>query len=199
MAERHLNGAAPAAVQKLQAELAELSQLARSQARTLSAGFYTSPEYLKLERDRLFRDAWICVGHIGAVANVGDYFTTEFVDEQLLVVRDTGATVKVLANVCRHRGSRVMQGAGTAARLTCAYHGWTYALDGRLMAAPLMKDGASFDKKDCALKQFTSEVWQGYIFVDLAGTAPPLAPQLRAIEPYIRNYHPAEQHFLYQA
>jgi phenylpropionate dioxygenase-like ring-hydroxylating dioxygenase large terminal subunit len=199
LTDSHADGAESPTVRRLRAELASLSQLPRAQARTLSAGFYTSPDYLELERGRLFRDAWICVGHVGAIPNVGDYFATEFIDEQLLVVRDTASTVKVLANICRHRGSPVMQGAGSAARLTCAYHGWTYALDGRLVAAPLMKDSASFDKQDCGLKQFTSEVWQGYIFVDLAGTALPLAPQLSPIEPCIRNYHPAEQHFLYQA
>lgn len=189
---------AATSVQRLQTELVELGQLPRSQARALSAGFYISPQYLEFERQRLFRDAWVCVGHVGAIPQVGDYFTTEFVDEQLLVVRETASQIRVMANVCRHRGSPVMQGAGHAARFTCGYHGWTYALDGRLVAAPLMQAGEHFDKRECALKTFVSEVWQGYIFVDLEGAAPPLAPQLQSIEPFIRNYHPAEQHFLYE-
>ncbi len=199
MRNSHANLAAGSTVQRLQSELAELGQLPRAEARGLSAGFYTSPEYLALERDQLFRHAWVCVGHVGAIPNVGDYFTTEFIDEQLLIVRETASRVKVLANVCRHRGSTVMQNAGHAARFACPYHGWTYALDGRLVGAPLMKETAHFDKKDFGLRHFPSEVWQGYIFVDLGGSELPLAPQLRPIEPLIRNYHPAEQFFLYEA
>lgn len=190
---------AAAAVQQLRAELAALKQLPRDRARAMAGAFYTSPAFLELEREELFRKQWACVGHVGALASVGDYFTSELVDEPLLIVRDSPTGIRVLSNVCRHRGSPVAQGAGKAARFVCSYHGWTYALDGRLLASPLIREGAHFAKKSCALPQFASEVWQGYIFVNLDGLAPPLAAALSPIEPYIRNYHPAEQHFLYEA
>lgn len=193
-------GADVSEVQRLRTELSLLRQVPRDQARALPAAFYTSREYLEFERESLFRTQWICLGHIGAIPNVGDYFTAELVDEQLLIVRDTVATVRVLSNVCRHRGSPVAAlSAGHAARFVCGYHGWTYALDGRLLAAPLIKDGEHFSKAACRLPQFASEIWQGYIFVNLDGAAPPLGTALSPTEPYIRNYHPSEQHFLYEA
>ena len=170
----------------------------RDQARALPAAFYTSPEYLEFERGALFRTQWICLGHVGAIPNVGDYFTAELADEQLLIVRESAAAVSVLSNICRHRGSPVVTGAGHAARFVCGYHGWTYALDGRLLAAPLIQDGKHFNKAACRLPRFASEIWQGYIFVNLDGSAAPLAPALSSTEPYIRNYHPAEQHFLFE-
>ncbi len=182
----------------LRAELAELQKLPIDQARALSAEFYTSAEYLEIERDVLFRKEWICIGHEGSIPAVGDYFTTELVDEQLLIVRDSPTHIRVLANVCRHRGSPVAQGAARATRFVCGYHGWTYDLDGRLIAAPLMKESDHFSKKECRLRAFASEVWQGYIFVNLDGAAPALGPQLLQIEPFIRNYHPAERHFLFE-
>jgi nitrite reductase/ring-hydroxylating ferredoxin subunit len=190
---------AAAAVQQLRAELAALNQLPRDRARAMAGAFYTSPAFLELEREELFRKQWVCVGHVGALASVGDYFTSELVGEPLLIVRDSPTSIRVLSNVCRHRGSPVAQGAGKAARFVCSYHGWTYALDGRLLASPLIREGAHFAKKSCALPQFASEVWQGYVFVNLDGLAPPLAAALSPIEPYIRNYHPAEQHFLHEA
>jgi phenylpropionate dioxygenase-like ring-hydroxylating dioxygenase large terminal subunit len=104
----------------------------------------------------------------------------------------------VLSNVCRHRASPVAHGAGRATRFVCGYHGWTYGLDGRLLAAPLIQEDEHFTKGSCRLPQFAGELWQGYIFVNLDGLAPSLAPALSPIEPYIRNYHPAEQHFLYE-
>jgi choline monooxygenase len=190
---------AAAAVQQLRAELAALEQLPRDRSRAMAGAFYTSPAFLELEREELFRKQWVCVGHVGALASVGDYFTSELVDEPLLIVRDSPTSIRVLSNVCRHRGSPVAQGAGKAARFVCSYHGWTYALDGRLLASPLIREGAHFAKKSCALPPVASEVWQGYLFVNLDGLAPPLAAALSPIDPYIRNYHPAEQHFLYEA
>jgi choline monooxygenase len=185
-------------VQELRAVLAALRHVPRDRARALPSAFYTSVDYLEFERDALFRTQWICVGHVGAIPNVGDYFTAELVDEQLLIVREAPATVSVLSNVCRHRGSPVATGSGHAARFVCGYHGWTYALDGRLLAAPLIKEGGHFNKAACQLPRFASEVWQGYLFVNLDGSAPPLAAALSPIEPFIRNYHPSEQHFLYE-
>ncbi len=166
----------------------------------MSAAYYTAPEYLELEREELFRKQWICVGHVGEVPSAGDYFTTELVDEQLLVVRDSGGTIRVLSNVCRHRGNIVARSAGHAARFVCGYHAWSYDLDGQLLAAPLIEEGVHFfDKRNCRLPQFASETWQGFIFVNLDGTAAPLATELAATEPYIRNYHPADRHFLFGA
>ncbi|HEY4971249.1 MAG TPA: aromatic ring-hydroxylating dioxygenase subunit alpha [Steroidobacteraceae bacterium] len=186
-------------VQQLRTELDSTTRLPRAQARAMSGAFYSSPAFLELEREELFRRQWVCVGHAGSLPSVGDYFTTELVGEPLLVVRDSATRIRVLSNVCRHRGSPVARGAGKAARFVCGYHGWTYGLDGRLLAAPLIHEGEHFAKKSCALPQFASEQWQGYLFVNLDGLAPPLAPMLTPIEPYIRNYHPAEQHFLYEA
>jgi phenylpropionate dioxygenase-like ring-hydroxylating dioxygenase large terminal subunit len=186
-------------VQQLRAELAALERVPRDQGRAMAGTFYTSPAYLELEREELFRKQWICVGHAGALRSSGDFFTTELVGEPLLVVRDSSSAIRVFSNVCRHRASPVAHGAGNAARFVCSYHGWTYGLDGRLLAAPLIQENEQFAKGSCRLPQFASELWQGYIFVNLDGLAPPLAPALSPIEPYIRNYHPAEQHFLFQS
>jgi phenylpropionate dioxygenase-like ring-hydroxylating dioxygenase large terminal subunit len=186
-------------VVKIRAELAALQNLPRSRARAMSAGYYTSADYLELERQQLFHRQWICVGHEGEVLRPGDYFTTELVGEQLLVVRESGGDVRVLSNVCRHRGNVVARNSGHAERFVCGYHGWTYGIDGRLLAAPLIANDEHFDKRACSLRHFPSERWQGFIFVNLDGTAPPLTEALAATEPYIRNYHPADRYFLYGA
>jgi choline monooxygenase len=188
-----------ASVREIRAQLAALIQLPRQQARAMSAPYYTSPEYLEVEREELFRKQWICVGHVGEVPSPGDYFTTELIDEQLLIVRDPEGLVRVLSNVCRHRGNIVVRGKGHATRFVCGYHAWSYRLDGQLLTAPLIAEDAHFDKPNCRLPQISSETWHGFIFVNLDGTAAPLAPALAATEPYIRNYHPAERHFLFSA
>lgn len=184
-------------VRELCAELAALGELPRDRARAMSAPYYTSEEFLALERDELFRKQWVCVGHVGEVPRPGDFFTTDLVDEPLLVVRDSGGEVRVLSNVCRHRGNKIMDGAGHTTRFVCGYHAWTYGLDGQLLAAPLIAEGPHFQKRSCQLPKFRTEIWQGFIFLNLDGTAEPLGPLLAPTEPYIRNYHQAERHFLY--
>ncbi len=190
---------APSRLSELLARLAAVKGQARSQARAMSGEFYTSPDFAALERDRLFRTQWICIGHEGEVPAAGDYFTTELVGEPLLVVRSADGDIRVFSNVCRHRGSPVAQGAGNASRFVCSYHAWSYGLDGRLLAAPLMVESEVFKKKDCALTTLASERWYGYLFVNLDGQAAPLAPTLAAAIPHIRNYHPEQQHHVFCA
>jgi nitrite reductase/ring-hydroxylating ferredoxin subunit len=187
-------------VQQIKAELARAARQPHSAAHAMSSPYYTSSDYLEVEREELFRKQWVCIGHVGEVPSAGDYFTTELVDEQLVVVRGGDGVVRVLSNVCRHRGHMVAQGKGRVSRsFVCSYHAWTYGLDGKLQRAPLISEGGSFDRRACRLPEFASTVWQGFIFVNLAGNAAPLGPGLEAIEPNIRNYQQDRRHFLYCA
>ena len=179
--------------------LTAVRDLPRTAARTMPSSYYTSADFLALEKEELFRKQWVCVGHAGEIPKPGDYFATELIGEQLIVVRDDAGTVRVLSNVCRHRGTWLMKGAGNARRFTCSYHAWTYALDGRLLAAPLMDSVPGFDKARCRLPEFATTTWQGFIFVNLDGRAGSLIESLADTAPFIRHYHPEERHFLFGA
>lgn len=193
-----MNIQATSVVDRLRNDLTRLKALPSSEAVTMPPEYYTSEAFLALEKDHVFRKDWVCLGHEGEVANPGDYFTTEMVDEQLLVTRSKDGEVRVLSNVCRHRGNIIAEGRGNAARFSCKYHAWTYdGSDGRLIGAPLMDKVPGFDKSKCNLPSFKTEIWNGFIFVNLDGTAEPLAPQLADMEPLIRNYHIDERNFLY--
>ncbi|MGB7260783.1 MAG: aromatic ring-hydroxylating dioxygenase subunit alpha [Albidovulum sp.] len=184
-------------VDTLRSELTLLHSLDRDQARTMPPAFYTSADFHEVEKDELFRKEWICLGHIGEVPNNGDYFTTELVGEQLIVARDHNGAVQVLSNVCRHRGNLVAEGRGNKRSFVCGYHAWTYDIDGTLKTAPLMKDVKAFDKKKCNLPQMKSEVWNNFIFVNLDGSADPLAPQLAKLDAVLHNYHNEERNLLF--
>ena len=165
-------------------------------ARGMPGVFYTSPAMLEIEREHVFRAGWVCIGHAGEVSKPGDFFTTELVDEPLLVVRGRNGGIKVLSNVCRHRGNLVAEGRGNRKLFLCGYHAWTYDTDGALVGAPLMEGRPAFSKADCGLKPIRSEVWQNFIFVNLDGAATPLADNLAPILPQVRNYH-NEERYLY--
>jgi len=178
--------------------LAATPMVGEDERRSMPPTFYTSEAFLDLERERVFRRQFVCIGHVGEIPHPGDFFTTELVGEPLLVTRDEHGAVRVLSNVCRHRGNMVaVQSAGTAARFTCGYHAWTYGLGGRLLAAPFMDRNTTFRKAACSLPSFHSELWNGFIFVDLHGQCEPLVPRLRKLDSMIANYQMAERCLVY--
>lgn len=174
---------------ELRQRLAELAASDDDHATALGAAFYTSAEFLELEQDELLRKEWLCVGHVGELRDDGDHVATELLGEQLVLIRD-GDIVRALSNVCRHRGNRIVEGRGNSRRLLCGYHHWSYGRDGRLQTAPLMDGRAGFDPSTCRLPEFRTEIWNGWIFVDLSGTAPPLADRLGGLDAIVANYHP---------
>ncbi len=184
-------------VARIRIELSEISKLGADDARTMPPAFYTSPEFLEIEEEHLLRRQWLCVGHTGEVSQPGDFFTTELLGEQLLVVRDLESEVRVLSNVCRHRGNLVAHGKGNTKRFMCQYHAWTYRTDGSLLRAPLMEDAKNFNSKGCALPRLACEIWNNFIFFNLDGTAEPMGPQLEGLSAIIRNYHHELRNLLY--
>lgn len=156
-------------------------------AHTMRPEFYTSPDLLKLEEE-LFRREWICLGRAEEVSNAGDFFTTSLLDEELLVCRNKKNDIVVLSNVCRHRGSLVAIGSGNKHRFSCPYHAWTYTNDGALVGAPHMGEVNGFSMAECGLPRFSSEIWQGFIYVNLDGTALPLSHRLARLESSIIGY-----------
>lgn len=167
--------------------------------RTMPPAYYTSPEFLELEQDVLFTREWVCVGHSGEVPQPGDYYATEIAGEPLLVLRGSDGDVAVFSNVCRHRGTVLAHGAGQTKRFVCPYHAWSYALDGKLLAAPHMDKVEGFDKKDCKLKQFRHELWNGFIYVNISGDAAPLADRLTELDAIIANYALGDRNLVHTA
>jgi choline monooxygenase len=144
---------------------------------SLSASWYTDPDIVARERERIFRRAWHYVGRTAQVARPGDYFTAAVGEVPIVVVRD-GEALRAFVNVCRHRRHEVMSGAGNRKTLQCPYHAWTYGLDGRLRAAPRSDREEGFDRGDFPLLPVAVDVWGPFVFVDVGGEAGPLATVL---------------------
>ncbi len=177
---------------ELQKALAGLRNLSAGKTQTLPSACYTSAEFLELEKEEIFRKEWICLGRVDEIPKRGDYFTTELIDEPLIVVRGQDDRVRALSNVCRHRSSVLLEDKGNTKHFVCPYHAWSYATDGQLLRAPYMDQVKGFKVQECKLPEFATEVWHGFLYVNLDGKAKPLAPRLKGLEPYVRNYH-AEQ------
>jgi Rieske 2Fe-2S family protein len=145
-------------------------------AKTLPQRYFVSPEIFAQEQEKIFSTQWILVGHQSAIAQAGEYFISEVADESLIVVRDKRGEIRGFYNVCRHRGSRLIENRNgqLSAAIQCPYHAWTYALDGRLLGAPHMDDVPGINKADYSLHPVNVALWEGFIFVNLADSPAPL-------------------------
>ena len=107
----------------------------------------------------------------------------------MIVIRGDDGQVRAFANVCRHRGSRLVDGeAGCAKVLTCPYHAWSYARDGRLVGVPHRKEYPGLDTAAHRLFPLDLELWRGFWFVTLEPGAPPVAEMMAPYEHEIAPY-----------
>ena len=94
---------------------------------------YRDAALFEVERQAIFAENWFCIGFGKDVAGIGDVAPVIAFDTPLVMVRDASNEIRVFHNVCRHRGMRLVTGAGHAGRvIRCPYHSWCYRLDGRL-------------------------------------------------------------------
>jgi phenylpropionate dioxygenase-like ring-hydroxylating dioxygenase large terminal subunit len=167
---------------------------AMEDAHTLPAEFYRSMAFFEFERNELLRREWLCVGRADEIPEPGDFFTTDLLDEPLLIVRGDDGLVRVLVNICRHRGMLVANGAGHTRHFVCPYHAWTYGRDGHLLRSPHIEKSHHFDPDRCRLPQLASEIWNGFVFVNFDGRATALAPRLKGLDALLANYETAGMH-----
>ncbi len=177
---------------ELKEALANIIDLGPGQATTLPPEFYTSESFVELEKEEIFRKEWVCLGRVAEIPKRGDYFTTQLLDEPLIIARGQDDKIRVLSNVCRHRSSVIVEGNGNSKHFVCPYHAWTYANDGQLLRAPYMDQVKGFKVEGCRLPELKTEIWHGFIYVNLDGKAKPLAPRLIGLEPYLKNRHPED-------
>ena len=155
---------------------------------SLEQKFYTDPEYHKLDLENIFYKDWLFVGHDCELPKTGSYMTVQIGAYPVVIVRDAQGGIRAFHNSCRHRGSRICAAEkGTAAKLVCPYHQWTYELDGRLLFARQV--GPDFKPAEYGLKPVHCETVAGYIYVCVAEEAPDFAAFRNLVEPYLAPHN----------
>lgn len=129
-------------------------------------GDYTCAQQVALEREVFFRRGPINIGLGCLLPNPGDWMTHDHTGMPILLVRRPDGSLSAFLNVCRHRGARVAEGCGSSARsFSCPYHGWTYALDGKLLARPDERSFAAIDRRTVGLRSLPLAEKYGMVWV----------------------------------
>lgn len=136
---------------------------------------YWRPEFYERELATIFRGAWLCMGRIEHVEMPGQFFTREIptFGMSIIIARRRDGTIRAFHNVCQHRGHWVeVEKAGRRSVFRCSFHGWCYDLEGKLAAVPDEEAFYDLDRSKKGLIPVHLDVWEGFIFINLAETPP---------------------------
>jgi len=146
---------------------------------TLAGEYYTSESVFADEQSQIFENMWFCAARSADMAKPGQFRKVQVGRESVLVVRGRDDILRAFLNVCRHRGAQLCtEPEGQVRRnLRCPYHAWTYALDGKLVAAPNIatltdENGVGIDRYQYGLVPVALTEWLGYAWVCLADEPP---------------------------
>jgi carnitine monooxygenase subunit len=162
-------------------QLIDLTRRARKLARdkttdlapseyTVRADSYTSAERLTQDAAMLMASPQL-VGYVSELPRPGTYCTKTVMGRSILITRVSDGCVRAFENVCLHRQSRIVDGCGSARRLACPYHAWTYDLEGNLVGVP-GKEGFPKARSDRAkLAELPAAECAGFLWISLDRTA----------------------------
>jgi phenylpropionate dioxygenase-like ring-hydroxylating dioxygenase large terminal subunit len=150
--------------------------------------WYGDPEIALRERDRIFRRAWQYAGRRDELTGRGSFAAVHAGGLPVVLTRDRDDVLRAFANVCRHRGAIVAEGAGERGTLQCPYHAWTYGLDGCLRAAPRTAGDPDFDAAGLGLVPMAVGTWGPFVFVNPDPAAGPLSDALGDLPDLVREH-----------
>lgn len=129
-----------------------------SEIQTLAASVYTDPDRFEAEKAALFDKLPLLLAPSALLPRNNLAVAHDGYGLPLILSRDTQGEAHVMANVCRHRGTRLLDGDGDdavpAARIVCPYHAWTYRSDGSLLGLPRADCFPGIDREAHSLMRF---------------------------------------------
>jgi len=158
------------------------------------AHVYGDPEIFAAERDRLFARSWVFLAHESEIPDPGDYVVRRVLADSFIVARDEAGVVRVMFNMCLHRGMQVCRAElGNASHFRCPYHAWTYRNDGRLAGLPFHREAYGgedgFPRAGQSLLPAPSmATHNGLIFISLDPDAPAFTGYLGDFAFYLDFY-----------
>lgn len=147
---------------------------------------YISQDYVRAERDKLWRKVWLQAGRVADIPNAGDFITYDVLDDSVIILRGEDGAIRAFHNVCTHRGRRLVdtpkgeRGArGNKKNFVCGFHAWTFDLGGKCTYLEHREDwqGKLTDERT-ALGKVQVDTWGGWLWINLDSQAGPLRDYL---------------------
>lgn len=161
---------------------------------TLPGEAYTSEALFEWEMRNFFDASWTCLGRVDSLTRAGSRAAVRAGRGSILLSRDSAGVLRAFHNICRHRGHELLPVGASAEGplIECPYHGWTYRADGSLKSAPRLGHRPGFKVDEHGLVPVRVEEWEGWLFANVSGDAPPLREHLGNLIEHIAAWAPHE-------
>ncbi|MEM9533731.1 MAG: aromatic ring-hydroxylating dioxygenase subunit alpha [Pseudomonadota bacterium] len=128
---------------------------------------YLSQERFDREQTRILQKLPRIVAHSSELAIPNSFLQRTVSGLPLLLMRGDDDQLRIFLNVCRHRGTRLVNDeTGCKRRFSCPYHAWTWNNRGEFVGAPHFDAGfPGLDRKDLGLKSLPCVERHGFIWV----------------------------------
>ena len=139
-----------------------------AKAATLSSDFYTDVDLFQRCKEKIFASSWQFIGDSDAAAEAGDAWPLTllegYLDEPVMLVRDQDGRLRLLSNVCTHRGNIIVKEPCRLAHLRCGYHGRLFHLDGTFRSMPEFREVCNFPSSADDLARLPLKTWGKWLF-----------------------------------
>ena len=157
---------------------------------SLAAKYYTDPDIFKNEKTGLLCKTWQFAGHASRLEKTGDYFSFEIAGQSLFSIMNRDGKIRTYYNVCQHRAHELVTGSGNCKVIVCPYHAWSYELNGQMRTGPNVSSVPGFDKSKICLHAVNTEVFCGFIFVNLDASAKPMDEWFPKVRQQLQEFVP---------
>lgn len=158
----------------------------------IAARRYVDTDFLDLERQYMWKRAWLYAAHEDQIPEPGNWVLVKQSGAPIIIVKDLQGHIRAFYNTCQHRGAPLVKDdAGEARGFVCGYHGWSYTLDGKLVAIRDKRDFVDLDFSCRSLKPVRCETVGKLIFINEDQDAEPLenhlGPMFKELDQYQLN------------
>lgn len=129
------------------------------------AAVYSDAALLETERREIFLKLPLLAGLSRDIPTAGDRMIFDAAGPSILIVRNKAGIVKAYLNRCPHRAAKLVMDCRRGSRMSCPFHGWTFDLDGKLLAMPGPENFEGLDRAHFDLTPVPVAEWNGIIFV----------------------------------
>jgi choline monooxygenase len=146
-----------------------------AKAKTPHTDFYTDLQLFEQAKEKLFAPSWQFIGDVDLAKAAGEVYPftllENYLDEPLLLARDKDGALRLLSNVCTHRGNIIAHEPCKLTHLRCRYHGRLFHLDGKFQSMPEFKEVKDFPSPADDLKELPLVRWGKWLFTSLGAPA----------------------------
>ncbi|WP_144096038.1 aromatic ring-hydroxylating oxygenase subunit alpha [Croceicoccus sediminis] len=158
----------------------------------IPASRYTSEEFARLEREKMWPHVWQFAAREEDLPEPGDFVIYENVGRSFIVSRQDDGSVRAMHNVCLHRGRKLRTEDGHAERFTCPFHAFTWGKNGSFNHAPCQWDFPHLADRNMDLPEAEVGRWGGYIFLREEKGGPSLEEYLAPLPEHFKRWRHEE-------